>query len=104
MSAKYYFAHAHEFDKSGFNATKGAAAVPEHPNFFTKSASTVIGPDVPIPGFLDPTDSGDYEVELAVVISKGGRGIAKKAALDHGFGYTIVNDVTSRHLQSRHKQ
>ena len=101
---KNYFAHAHEFDKSGFNATKDASAIPEHPIFFTKPPSTVIGPNIPIPGFLDPTHSVDYEIELAVIIGQGGRSITKEAAFDHVFGYTILNDVTSRHLQSRHKQ
>jgi 2-keto-4-pentenoate hydratase/2-oxohepta-3-ene-1,7-dioic acid hydratase in catechol pathway len=38
------------------------------------------------------------------VIGKGGRKISKKDALKHVFGYTIVNDVTARHLQSKHKQ
>jgi 2-keto-4-pentenoate hydratase/2-oxohepta-3-ene-1,7-dioic acid hydratase in catechol pathway len=41
---------------------------------------------------------------LAVVIGQGGRGIAKANALKHVFGYTIVNDVTARHLQKRHSQ
>lgn len=101
---KNYYEHAHEFDKSGFNATKGADAVPDVPIIFTKAPSTVIGPGDPIPGRLDPTRSVDYEVELAVIIGKGGRGISKRDAFRHVFGYTIVNDVTARHLQSRHKQ
>jgi len=101
---KNYYEHAHEFDKSGFNATKGADAVPDVPIIFTKAPSTVIGPGDPIPGRLDPTRSVDYEVELAVVIGRGGRGITKRDAFRHVFGYTIVNDVTARHLQSRHKQ
>jgi 2-keto-4-pentenoate hydratase/2-oxohepta-3-ene-1,7-dioic acid hydratase in catechol pathway len=39
-----------------------------------------------------------------VVIGRGGRGISKADAYDHVFGYTIVNDVTARDLQGRHKQ
>jgi 2-keto-4-pentenoate hydratase/2-oxohepta-3-ene-1,7-dioic acid hydratase in catechol pathway len=46
----------------------------------------------------------DYEAELAVIIGKGGRGIAKADALAHVWGYTIINDVTARDLQGRHKQ
>jgi 2-keto-4-pentenoate hydratase/2-oxohepta-3-ene-1,7-dioic acid hydratase in catechol pathway len=38
------------------------------------------------------------------VIGQGGRGISKAAALSHVFGYTIINDVTARHLQKRHSQ
>jgi 2-keto-4-pentenoate hydratase/2-oxohepta-3-ene-1,7-dioic acid hydratase in catechol pathway len=101
---KNYHEHAHEFDRSGFNATKGADAIPDAPIIFTKAPSTVIGPGEPIPGRLDPTRSVDYEVELAVVIGRDGRGILKRDAFRHVFGYTIVNDVTARHLQSRHKQ
>ena len=101
---KNYYDHAHEFDKSGFNATAGTSAIPDCPIIFTKAPSSVIGPGDDIPGHLDPTKSVDYEVELAVVIGKGGRKISKKDALKHVFGYTIVNDVTARHLQSKHKQ
>jgi len=46
----------------------------------------------------------DYEGELAVVIGPGGRGIARADALRHVYGYTILNDVTSRRLQGRHQQ
>jgi 2-keto-4-pentenoate hydratase/2-oxohepta-3-ene-1,7-dioic acid hydratase in catechol pathway len=46
----------------------------------------------------------DYEAELAVVISKQGRDIPAAEALDHVFGYTIVNDVTARDVQMRHQQ
>ena len=38
----------------------------------------------------------DYEVELAVIIGKPGRGITRDAALDHVWGYTVINDVTAR--------
>ena len=46
----------------------------------------------------------DYEAELAVVIGKGGRNIARADAMSHVFGYTIVNDVTARDVQMRHQQ
>lgn len=101
---KNYHAHAHEFDNSGFNATRGGDAVPDVPIIFTKAPSSVIGPKETIPGRLDRTRSVDYEVELAVIIGKAGRGITKRDAFQHVYGYTIVNDVTARHLQSRHKQ
>ncbi len=101
---KNYYDHAREFDDSGFNATTGASAIPDFPIIFTKAPSSVIGPNDTIPGYLDPTGSVDYEVELAVVIGRGGRRISKKDAFKHVYGYTIVNDVTARHLQSRHKQ
>ena len=46
----------------------------------------------------------DYEVELTVVIGTGGRDIPREQALQHVFGYTIINDVTARDLQKRHGQ
>jgi 2-keto-4-pentenoate hydratase/2-oxohepta-3-ene-1,7-dioic acid hydratase in catechol pathway len=54
--------------------------------------------------FTGLTTQLDYEVELAVVIGKPGRGIRKANALDHVWGYTIVNDVTARDLQQKHRQ
>jgi 2-keto-4-pentenoate hydratase/2-oxohepta-3-ene-1,7-dioic acid hydratase in catechol pathway len=41
---------------------------------------------------------------LGVVIGKSGRGIPKERAYEYVWGYTIINDVTARDLQSRHKQ
>ncbi len=100
---KNYHEHAAEFARSGFDST-AKEVVPEAPVVFTKPPSAVIGPGDDIPGHLDTTNSVDYEGELAVVIGTGGRGIAKDKALDHVFGYTIVNDVTSRLLQQKHRQ
>jgi 2-keto-4-pentenoate hydratase/2-oxohepta-3-ene-1,7-dioic acid hydratase in catechol pathway len=101
---KNYHEHAKEFHDSGFDASAGAAAIPDLPIIFTKAATTVIGPGEPIPGSSDPTQSVDYEGELTVVIGKGGRGIRKADAYNHVFGYTIINDVTARTLQHAHKQ
>jgi 2-keto-4-pentenoate hydratase/2-oxohepta-3-ene-1,7-dioic acid hydratase in catechol pathway len=101
---KNYHEHAKEFHNSGFDASAGANAVPEEPIIFTKAPTAVIGPGEAIPGYLDPTKSVDYEGELTVVIGRGGRGITKARALDHVYGYTIINDATSRTLQHRHKQ
>jgi 2-keto-4-pentenoate hydratase/2-oxohepta-3-ene-1,7-dioic acid hydratase in catechol pathway len=100
---KNYHAHAAEFHRSGFDAT-ASSAVPEAPVVFTKAPSAVIGPGETIPAYLDPTASVDYEGELAVVIGRGGRGIRPEDAFAHVYGYTIVNDVTARTLQQRHKQ
>jgi 2-keto-4-pentenoate hydratase/2-oxohepta-3-ene-1,7-dioic acid hydratase in catechol pathway len=73
----------------------------KEPEFFVKTADCVVGPDEPI--VFDPLMSKklDCEVELAVVIGKAGRHIAIERALDHVFGYTIVNDVTARDRQVR---
>jgi 2-keto-4-pentenoate hydratase/2-oxohepta-3-ene-1,7-dioic acid hydratase in catechol pathway len=100
---KNYHEHAREFAGSGFDAT-AKEVVPEAPVVFSKPPTSVSGPGDSIPSFLDPTHSVDYEGELAVVIGKPGRGIRKAEALAHVFGYTIVNDVTARTLQHKHRQ
>jgi 2-keto-4-pentenoate hydratase/2-oxohepta-3-ene-1,7-dioic acid hydratase in catechol pathway len=101
---KNYHDHAREFHASGFDASAGKDAIPELPIIFTKWPNSVIGPGEPIPSANDYTDSTDYEGELTVVIGTGGRNISEKDAYGHVYGYTIVNDVTARALQNRHKQ
>lgn len=100
---KNYRAHASEFHKSGFDSS-GKEEVPSNPVVFAKAGSSVVGPGAPIRASLDPTGSVDYEGELAVVIGRRAFQVAREDAMAHVFGYTIVNDVTSRQLQSRHSQ
>jgi 2-keto-4-pentenoate hydratase/2-oxohepta-3-ene-1,7-dioic acid hydratase in catechol pathway len=100
---KNYHEHAKEFASSGFDAT-AKEVVPEAPVVFSKPPTSVIGPHEPIPSFLDASNSTDYEGEIAVVIGRGGRGISEADAYAHVFGYTIVNDVTARTLQHKHRQ
>jgi 2-keto-4-pentenoate hydratase/2-oxohepta-3-ene-1,7-dioic acid hydratase in catechol pathway len=71
---------------------------------FSKPPTTVIGQEEDILLPESVTDSLDYEGELGVVIGKEGKGISKEKAFDYVFGYTIINDVSARDLQSRHKQ
>lgn len=101
---KNYRAHAREVRSLGMRAADTHDGVPTQPIIFTKATSSVIGPGAPIPASLDVTGSVDYEGELAVVIGRGGRGISRAEAMGHVYGYTIVNDVTSRVLQTRHQQ
>jgi 2-keto-4-pentenoate hydratase/2-oxohepta-3-ene-1,7-dioic acid hydratase in catechol pathway len=103
---KNYHEHAREFSASGFDSssTSAADAIPTAPIIFTKVPQSVIGPDEPIRYPTGVSEQLDYEAELAVIIGTGGRGIAKAGALKHVWGYTIVNDVTARDLQARHKQ
>ncbi len=76
--------------------------VTDHPVFFTKPPTAVVGPGGTIPIFPHVSENIDYEVELAVVIGKAGRDITPSQAMDHVFGYTILNDVTARDVQRRH--
>lgn len=78
--------------------------IPEHVMVFTKAPTTVIGPNDIVLNHNEVTEQLDYEGELAVIIGKKGRAIKQEEALDYVFGYTIINDVTARDLQSRHKQ
>ncbi len=98
-----YHAHAKELQTSVF---KDNDANPDAwPIVFTKVPECVVGPfdKVMLPG---AAISGqiDYEAELAVVIGKGGKNIARADAMGHVFGYTVVNDVTARDVQMRHQQ
>jgi 2-keto-4-pentenoate hydratase/2-oxohepta-3-ene-1,7-dioic acid hydratase in catechol pathway len=71
------------------------------PEFFLKSPLGVVGPGDPIGLDARVTRKLDYEVELLIVIGKTGRHIARERALEHVFGYTIMNDVTARDRQVR---
>jgi 2-keto-4-pentenoate hydratase/2-oxohepta-3-ene-1,7-dioic acid hydratase in catechol pathway len=98
-----YRAHAAELAGTVFRET-----MPKEdpwPIVFTKLAECVIGPHdaVQLPAAAVSVQI-DYESELAVVIGRGGRDIAAVRAMDHVFGYTIVNDVTARDVQMRHQQ
>jgi 2-keto-4-pentenoate hydratase/2-oxohepta-3-ene-1,7-dioic acid hydratase in catechol pathway len=81
----------------------GRTEIPSEPVIFLKAPSSVIGLDETI---RLPKDAGrvDYEAELAVVISKGGRLIPEAQALDHVLGVTCLNDVTARDLQKKDGQ
>ncbi|MEF7562267.1 fumarylacetoacetate hydrolase family protein [Bacillus infantis] len=78
--------------------------IPEHIMVFTKAPTSVSGPEEEVLSHAGVTEQLDYEGELAVVIGKAGRGISEEEALSHVFGYTIINDVTARDLQAKHKQ
>ena len=86
----------------GERAQNKKIGVTDHPVFFTKPRTAVVGPNAVIPIFPHVSENIDYEVELAVVIGKPGRDIAPSAAMGHVFGYTILNDVTARDVQRRH--
>ena len=102
---KNYFDHAKEFAQSGFDSSaKPGDDIPADPIFFTKVPESVIasGQAIVIPQGV--SEAIDYEAELAVIIGKQAKGIAEADAMDCVWGYTIVNDVTARDWQNRHKQ
>jgi|ERR1019366_6253389 2-keto-4-pentenoate hydratase/2-oxohepta-3-ene-1,7-dioic acid hydratase in catechol pathway len=84
------------------HAEEGARALNEEvgpPTIFTKAITTISGPydDIPIDSAVSVNI--DWEVELGVVVGQAGRSIKRQDALDHVFGYTVVNDVTARDMQ-----
>ena len=80
------------------HAAESGAQVPPEPVVFNKWTSAIVGPDdnVEIPRGSHKTD---WEVELGVVIGKGGRYIAEADALAHVAGYCVINDVSEREYQ-----
>jgi 2-keto-4-pentenoate hydratase/2-oxohepta-3-ene-1,7-dioic acid hydratase in catechol pathway len=98
-----YHAHARELRDTVFKSSPADAQA--WPIVFSKVPECVVGPgdDVHLPAAA-VSQQIDYEAELAVVIGRGGRNIARADAMDHVFGYTIVNDVTARDVQMRHQQ
>jgi len=78
--------------------------LPEHPVVFTKAADTVAGSEATIP--LDPAITGqlDWEVELGVIVGQRLWKATPQQALAGVFGYCVINDLSARDLQFRHKQ
>jgi 2-keto-4-pentenoate hydratase/2-oxohepta-3-ene-1,7-dioic acid hydratase in catechol pathway len=103
---KNYVAHAKEFASSGFDSSvnKPGDEVPVEPIIFSKVPECVTAHQstVKIPHGL--SSAIDYEAELAVIIGKECKGVTAANAMDYVWGYTIVNDVTARDLQGKHKQ
>jgi 2-keto-4-pentenoate hydratase/2-oxohepta-3-ene-1,7-dioic acid hydratase in catechol pathway len=73
----------------------------KEPEFFLKAGDTVAHPDKPAVADPRVTAKLDYETELGVVIGRSGRFIPPDRALDHVFGYVVVNDLTARDRQVR---
>lgn len=95
---KNYIDHAKEMDG------KVGSDIPEYPIYFSKIANPTIGDGDLVKLHGNITKMLDYEVELGVIIGKSGINISKEDALDHVFGYTIVNDISARDIQNNHIQ
>ena len=96
-----YMAHAEEsarYKKEAFGGDRPYAV------YFSKRANECVATEGNIPSYSELVDSLDYECELAVIIGKDAKNVSKENAFDYVFGYTILNDVSARNLQTRHKQ
>lgn len=96
-----YRDHAEESARYSADAfTKSSTAAV----YFSKRVSEAGKPDGVIPRHAGLTDRLDYEAELAVVLGKAARDVKAVDAADCIFGYTVLNDVSARDLQTGHKQ
>ena len=95
-----YLAHVQE----GAQPAGRSAEAPDAPVYFTKAASSVIGPNDTIDAHRRRTVKLDYEVELAFVMERDARDLDATNALEHVFGFTVFNDVSARDLQAARKQ
>lgn len=96
-----YRAHAEEaaeFQKEAFDLEA------EYPVYFSKRVNRATADGEDIPGYPGLVDSLDYEVELAAIIGKDAKDIPAGKGREYVFGYTIMNDMSARNLQTRHKQ
>lgn len=96
-----YAAHAKE--ASGFSSDAFGVELAA-PIFFSKRVNYSQGTGDPIPAHRDLTQQLDYENELAVVIGRDAWQVSEEDAQDYVFGYTVLNDVSAREVQTRHKQ
>lgn len=98
--------HAHIAESHSVKVSGFTEEVPEEPILFPKTPNVLIGPDEPIviPAFIK--DYGfrnprvDHEAELALIIGGKGKNIAREEAMEYIFGYTCMNDVSQRNLQT----
>ncbi|MDD5945346.1 MAG: fumarylacetoacetate hydrolase family protein [Clostridia bacterium] len=96
-----YTEHAKEsesFDKDAFGGERPC------PIYFSKRVNEAPGDGDGICGHFDIVDSLDYEAELGVIIGKEAKNTALEDVKKHIFGYTVINDVSARNVQTAHKQ
>ncbi len=96
-----YYAHAEEAARFHDEAFGGERPVPI---YFSKRVNRAVADGGYIDGHFDIVDSLDYEAELAVIIGKDAKNVSQQDAFDYVFGYTILNDMSARNLQTAHKQ
>ncbi len=95
--------HAHAEEAARFHADAFGGERPK-PIYFSKRATDAIGHGDMIPVYENLVDGLDYEAELAVIIGKDAKNVPEGKAGEYIFGYTVLNDVSARNLQTAHKQ
>lgn len=95
-----YKAHADEAEQYSTEFKKERPI----PIYFSKRVTEAVGPEGFIESHPGLVERLDYEAELAVVIGKTARNVPAEQAAEYIFGYTVLNDVSARVLQTSHKQ
>ncbi len=98
MNYRDHEKEAAKYDAEAFKKEKPAAV------YFSKRVSRAGDPEGEIPRYEGLVERLDYEAELAVIIGKAARNVKAENAGDYVFGYTVLNDVSARDLQTGHKQ
>lgn len=98
MNYRDHAKEAAQYDAAAFAKEKPTAV------YFSKRVSRAGDPDGVIPRYEGLVERLDYEAELAVILGKPARNVKAEEAGDCIFGYTILNDVSARDLQTGHKQ
>lgn len=95
-----YMEHA----KESARFKKEAFSKPVQAVYFSKRVNRATAPLEGIPAHQDMTSQLDYEAELAVILKKDAKNVSEKDVQDYIFGYTIMNDVSARDVQTGHGQ
>ena len=95
-----YKAHADEAERYS-DAFKKERPIPI---YFSKRVTEAVAPNGFIESHPGLVERLDYEAELAVIIGKKAKHVKAEDAADYIFGYTVLNDVSARLLQTTHKQ
>ncbi len=74
------------------------------PIYFSKRVNRAVADGEEIDGHFDIVEGLDYEAELAVIIGKDAKNVAESDVFEYVFGYTVLNDISARNLQTSHKQ
>lgn len=96
-----YMAHAEEsarYKEEAFGGERPYAV------YFSKRVNEAVANGGIVPSHNSLVDSLDYEAELGVILARDARDVTEQEAFDYVFGYTILNDISARNLQTRHKQ
>ncbi|MBE6964120.1 MAG: fumarylacetoacetate hydrolase family protein [Ruminococcaceae bacterium] len=96
-----YKAHAEEAERYSAESFTKERPIPI---YFSKRVTEAVAPDGFIESHPGLVERLDYEAELAVIIGKTARNVSAADAADYIFGYTVLNDVSARVLQTAHKQ